>query len=644
MGNIQNFISEERRKLYYKFYQVKFQKSLEHLDDPALQLAIIMDEIKTADLKTKKQAYLFGLDIDEELIIENIDFYEMIREFEQKRFSFQNSDLKNIAKRLMKNRLQNPENKELYKKIEQAYDHYREENDIFTLNDFVNFYNAKYQDDVSSLLGISSPILLTDSIVRAYFQDDFSLLPLTDLLRNTDSEKTVVEELQNNYAQQLKEEKKKVQEKERFLYRYDMKYQTTEDALIDYLTSLTPGKPRISTEVIKKLMRVKKNQQIDYDKILEIMKNQFAMELENAEVEDFDDILLRYREYMRVLDINKGHYRCHLRDFADIMNKVIVHKQEQSALPFMKQCAEVINRSKNLYGLYRYSGIQELYKKFRAGFDPIILSDDTVFEIAIKQAPELKEQIECIQTRFLQDKQLFLEKEERNRTENIAKQSMDVSFAVEAPVLVQSFIKSKIGSKTLFCTKTNIDPQHFNNCLYYIKEHDPKLSEEYETKKRYQYAIVLGNAKSIVNKIMNGVANEDGSYREFTYLDYKLATKNSFEVFLDLVSKIPDITQEQIRAAKTFAAKNKDIIYMNKQTFMDMKYSYKKTDGTIYTASPEDKEVVLEYIKNNGLDQEVKLLKQILRGYILGEIDITSEFEKSTDKVLSLGTYPTQIA
>ena len=74
-------------------------------------------------------------------------------------------------------------------------------------------------------------------------------------------------------------------------------------------------------------------------------------------------------------------------------------------------------------------------------------------------------------------------------------------------------------------------------------------------KEEQQNSILLKNsAKSIIDKIKNGIPLENGTIKDFTIIDYYRSTDMNMEELFDFIKA--DLTVDEIRAFKRFYSKN----------------------------------------------------------------------------------------
>ena len=146
----------------------------------------------------------------------------------------------------------------------------------------------------------------------------------------------------------------------------------------------------------------------------------------------------------------------------------------------------------------------------------------------------------------------------------------------------------------------------------------------------------MSKAKSIIDKIKNGVELEDGTKRDFTIIDYYLSTKLSLDELFNLIKK--DLTAADVRAFRNFASKNSNIQLWGEQRIEN----YYNTDITLgikfdsnnkiipnsgHTLTQEEKEYIIKYIRLLNVPLCQQTVNIIQKEIIDGKIIVPSEPE-----------------
>lgn len=202
------------------------------------------------------------------------------------------------------------------------------------------------------------------------------------------------------------------------------------------------------------------------------------------------------------------------------------------------------------------------------------------------------------------------QEELKNRLEQKSVEQKKKLFST-AKDIVSKFIESDTKTIKEFCVSYNVDEKTFNKYVEIVKEYDFNLFNKYAEKtsnvSKQSYAIIMSKAKSIIDKIKNGVELEDGSKRDFTIVDYYLTTKLNLDELFSLVKK--DLTSDDVRAFRNFASKNKNLQlwgeqkienYYNMNITVGNKFDKNKNIivNSGHELSLEEKKYIVKYIKS----------------------------------------------
>lgn len=177
--------------------------------------------------------------------------------------------------------------------------------------------------------------------------------------------------------------------------------------------------------------------------------------------------------------------------------------------------------------------------------------------------------------------------------------------------IVNKFIESDTKTIKEFCDLLNVDEKTFTKYVEIIKEYDPNLFNRYMEKtteiSNRSYAIIMSKAKSIIDKIKNGVELEDGTKRNFTIIDYYLTTKLNLDELFNLIKK--DLSAADVRAFRNFASKNKNLQLWGEkrvENYYDMDITVgnkfdennKIIPNSGHVLSLKEKKYIVKYIKS----------------------------------------------
>lgn len=544
-------------------------------------------------------------------------------------------------------------NETLLNKIKKEYRDYKLNTAVFTVQKFVAFYNQKYNDDVSGLIGSTCSMSLNEPLVRYFCEKDkrFAFVGFEELIGETRSGKDYRSQFSQDYLSALSEERNK----NHFISLYDLKIKnmgTIRKQTLGYF--LLKNIPQKHWELFNKLIRHKEYEDFfknfcnltdkDYRYVAGQLEADFISELENTNLSQFEQIYERYCNYVSLCRVEDTNLRSAL--MYDI-NKIITKRENDISVPFVKDLLGLMDTSINLYEFHLNN--EEYFNTFKSSsrlkeeyyfFDNDYFGNaERLFANAMDIDSSLENDISLVKQRYFIDRHKYLA--EQQKMNGLLEEYKKSSLVDTARTIVQWFVDSEYETVKWFCSKENVDSSYFSKCLETVKENDGELYEKYYSKvlkhKQEKYAAVMGNARQIVDKIINGVEKPDGTFRPFSYLDYKLATTNDFDAFMDLVKDMKDLTKEQLIAVRKFVQSNTSKTSMNNREFMESSYIFKLPDGSSYTATIEDKEKVLQFLKSKHLlSTDYKLLRLTLRGHVLGELDIDEEMKENNSGNKSL--------
>ena len=201
----------------------------------------------------------------------------------------------------------------------------------------------------------------------------------------------------------------------------------------------------------------------------------------------------------------------------------------------------------------------------------------------------------------------------------------DKSLLGDARKLVHEYMNSDYDNRIGFCTDRNINLAYFDKLLNVVEKYDYSLYDEYKMfvkeKRHKQIEDVVGNFKTIVNGITNGV-EENGKVRNYDLLDYSLATNLNFEDFQTLCREA-NLKGDKLRKVRAFVAKNMNVGSKKTKTVLDEKLIIGNKE-----ISMEEKEYVLSYLKLHHVAFNEKVYMLALRRYLNGTLDVEEQKTK----------------
>lgn len=222
---------------------------------------------------------------------------------------------------------------------------------------------------------------------------------------------------------------------------------------------------------------------------------------------------------------------------------------------------------------------------------------------------------------------------EKSAVEAIQK-SIQIPIAIN---IVKQFIEDNDSySTSIFCQKNNIDRKEFDDYILLVKEVDENLfylcKSKIENNQKRRYAIITNKIEVIVKYLKTGV-EEYGIIRPFDLIDYYKETNFSFQDFLKLSKS--SVSQSDYRLLKRFFDQNSSGIVntpsiipqiMSEKVVINYQKDKKgmPIPGTEEVFSNEEKEKLINYLKQNKIPINLKTYGIVFRRYRCGILDLDS--------------------
>lgn len=232
-------------------------------------------------------------------------------------------------------------------------------------------------------------------------------------------------------------------------------------------------------------------------------------------------------------------------------------------------------------------------------------------------------------------------KKEKRKQELKQKNKNENSFE-EAINTIKLFINSEFESVEDFCNEYNININKFKTYINTVKEQDSNLYNLYIKKttliKQKNYAIIISICKNIIDNIKNGVS-ENGEIRPFDLLDYYRTTTYDRTTILKVLK---DVAPPDAKLFITFLRKYPNSILLDSRKIKEILNSKqvigiefdkdgKPIVGSGHEITIEEKEYVINYLKDNNIPLYDDVYNIALRRYINGNLVL----EKDNVKVKS---------
>jgi len=185
-----------------------------------------------------------------------------------------------------------------------------------------------------------------------------------------------------------------------------------------------------------------------------------------------------------------------------------------------------------------------------------------------------------------------------------------------------------------FCYKYGLNKKTFEEYVTIIREYQIDLYNIYDKKindiRSQRYAIIINQVKYIIEKIKHGI-EENGINRPFDLLDYYQITSIPLEDILKIAKDI--FTTNEFNIIKRFITQNisgvkhtPNVIYQIMSEKVIIKYEKDSKGnpipGTEELFSSEEKEKLINYLKEKNIPINLKTYNILYRRYRSGTIEI----------------------
>lgn len=159
-----------------------------------------------------------------------------------------------------------------------------------------------------------------------------------------------------------------------------------------------------------------------------------------------------------------------------------------------------------------------------------------------------------------------------------------------------------------FASNLQMNPEECRKQFRLLKDFEPDLYNKYlaigEINSKKAFSTLMNISKSLVDGIINGVEEADGSIRQFDIIDYYQRCMFPMDKIKDFVSKTNEISNSGKAALYRFIAKNKNMTLIKAQAIRNMEiYLGGKIEGGKIVGgrvmSEEEKEMIFNFLKEN---------------------------------------------
>lgn len=247
-----------------------------------------------------------------------------------------------------------------------------------------------------------------------------------------------------------------------------------------------------------------------------------------------------------------------------------------------------------------------------------------------KADPEFRSIIDNVSFKLVEDEKVREQESERIKTIEQEKMYKDV---------VRDFLSTDGLTVKTYCELNGTNTAKMQIAVNYCKENDPELAQAYADRiklirSRYGNAqIPVETVHKIAKGIASGVLKEDGTRRDYNYLDYRLATKLPIGMFvLEILSTSENYDKETIEKVKKFTLANAKPVRYREESILNVKEEI-SVNGVPTEISDDAKRAAFSYIEALELPKELKLYKLVVRGIVDGSLKPLSSSDGQSVKV-----------
>lgn len=227
-----------------------------------------------------------------------------------------------------------------------------------------------------------------------------------------------------------------------------------------------------------------------------------------------------------------------------------------------------------------------------------------------KADPEFRSIIDTVSFKLVEDEKVREQESERIKTIEQEKMYKDV---------VRDFLSTDGLTVKTYCQLNGTNTAKMQIAVNYCKENDPELAQAYADRIkliRARYGnekIPVETVQKIAEGIASGVLKEDGTRREYNYLDYRLATKLPIGMFaLEVLNSPENYDKETVEKVKEFTFANAKPVRYREGSILNVKEEI-SVNGVPTEVSDDAKRAAFSYIEALELPKELKLYKIVVR-------------------------------
>ncbi len=492
----------------------------------------------------------------------------------------------------------------LMSSVEVEFEEYRKTRYAFLPNDFIRYYNSKYSNDFSSF-NFGTSTFLTRDIYEMIINGN-NIISFPDVCLTKSGGEYISSKNIRDYTFSSDNTEYK-----NALRIYDKYHSLLEECLfdseftIDYVI-----RKNVSEDDLEAFMKLKswfdkyRSENWDYSNIVkERTFNQiqldFDKELRNSPFKKRLEILYKYNDYVEHDGVK------------ELMGPRFFYK------PLHQFEKEFIEN----HGLFMFETVLGAYD---SGADLLPVLEE--FGLAIEDINlvfgSMGEEF-SIRSAAFQRKAMM----EAQQLEEIRLSERRTMISNERHELINAFVSdSEAYTLGEFCENNGISFGALKGARELTKE-DSELCEMYTTKIDELRAGRNGSGgasiKEIYDGFINGVKRDDGTFRPFNYLDYRLMTDMPVRKFL----RIANGEFGENFAIKEFGRLHQDLVKYNEECLLGEKYII-MVKGKPHEVTTEEKLAAFSFIQEYNLPREAKLYGLVIRGALNGDLGLDRDNDK----------------
>ncbi len=201
--------------------------------------------------------------------------------------------------------------------------------------------------------------------------------------------------------------------------------------------------------------------------------------------------------------------------------------------------------------------------------------------------------------------------------------------------LVSDYLSTEGLTAKTYCNLKGISVYTLKRAVVYCGEHCIELAEQYKNRARLIRSGCFNPDKmdaSVVNKVVSGIISgvtmEDGTVRDYNYLDYKLTSDLPIGLVITTILNAPEnrYSEEELDKIINFISAYTRPKYYKEDTILKTK-SEININGVFTEIDNNMKQAAFDYIDSLELPHEIKLYNIVIRGIADGSIkhEVTSK-------------------